>query len=154
MRSSQNSLRHGLLAKCILIKHESKEAFQKLLDFHINKFKPADDVELGLVEEMVAAQWRMRRVWTIETTLLDEAIEKRTDSTNERRIAAAFSELAGGNQLNLLDRYESRLQRMYQRSRKTLLEIQQLEMDEPDLDLPDLNQEDTELPNEPNSPNP
>jgi hypothetical protein len=141
-RSSQNAIRHGLLAQCIVLKDECGDTFKQVLDYHVAKFKPADDVEFGIVEDMVAAQWRMRRTWSIETTLFDAALEKRTEPTGAGRIAAAFAELAGGNQLNLLDRYEARLQRMYQRSHKTLTQLRQFEDSE----------EDTELPNEPNSP--
>jgi hypothetical protein len=145
LRSSQNALRHGLLAQCIVLKDdECGDTFKKVLDYHVAKFKPADDVEFGIVEDMVAAQWRMRRAWTIESTLFDTTLAKRTEPKGALRVAAAFAELADGNQLKLLDRYESRLHRMYQRSRKTLLEMQQLELDE----------EDAELPNEPNEPDP
>ncbi len=67
-RSSQNAIRHGLLAQCIVLKEECADTFQKVLDYHVAKFKPAADVDFGIVEDMVAAPWRMRRAWTIEST--------------------------------------------------------------------------------------
>jgi hypothetical protein len=132
-RSSANSLRHGLLAKCVVLKNESQPIFSLVLDQHLEKLNPADDVEHGLVEEMVAAAWRMRRLWAIETTALNNAVDKRTESSELARLAAAFSDLARGNDLHLLDRYETRLHRMYQRSLHNLVLLRQLDSpaDEP-----------------------
>src|ERR1035441_168514 len=70
-RSSQNALRHGLLASCLVLDTESPEAFQALLDFHIERLKPADGLELGIVEEMAASMWRLRRSWAVETRTID-----------------------------------------------------------------------------------
>jgi len=71
LRSSQNSLRHGLLARCLVLEDESPEAFEALLAQHIEHLQPAGDLEFGLVEEMVAACWRTRRSWAIETHMID-----------------------------------------------------------------------------------
>jgi hypothetical protein len=60
-RSSCNALRHGLLAKCVVLSNESPAGFQELHDQFVNRFGPADGVEDGLLEEMVAASWRLRR---------------------------------------------------------------------------------------------
>src|ERR1043166_3069090 len=62
-RSSRNATRHGLLAKCVLLPHESRENFEVLLNQYIERFGPLDAVEEGLIEEMVAAFWRIRRAW-------------------------------------------------------------------------------------------
>jgi hypothetical protein len=136
-RSSANSIRHGLLAKCVVLRNESQETFAQHLDQHLQKLNPADDVEQGVVEEMAAAAWRLRRLWTIETTLLDKCVEKRPESGERARIAAAFAELSSSNELHLLDRYEARLHRMYQRSLHNLLVLREFE--------------NPPLPNEPNS---
>src|SRR5271154_3959208 len=70
-RSSMNATRHGLLAKNILLDDESKETFAMVLNQHLAKFDPADDVERNTVEEMAASAWRMRRGWAIETALFN-----------------------------------------------------------------------------------
>jgi hypothetical protein len=44
---------------------------------HLDRYRPADDVELSVVEEMASAFWRLRRLWAIETNLFDEAISTR-----------------------------------------------------------------------------
>jgi len=125
-RSSQNAIRHGLLSKSIVLRNESGDTFTQLLAHHQAKLRPADDVEEGAIEEMAAASWRLRRLWTIETRLFDNSIEKRPETEERDRLAGAFSDLAAGNDLNLLDRYENKLHRMYQRSLHNFLVLREL----------------------------
>ena len=68
-RSSQNSIRHGLAAKSVVLPSESREQFQLLLDSHIDEFEPQSEVEMEMVEALAVARWRLRRVWTLETNL-------------------------------------------------------------------------------------
>ncbi len=79
-RSSANSLRHGLLSDCIVLPNESGEIFQALLNQYLSKIDPADGVEHDAVEEMVAAIWRQRRLWSIETRLLANAVANRAEA--------------------------------------------------------------------------
>ena len=129
-RSSQNAIRHGLLSKSVVLGNESDETFAKLLAQHQAKLRPADDVEEGAIEEMAASSWRLRRLWTIETRLFDNGIGKRGETDERDCLAGAFSDLAAGNDLNLLDRYENKLHRMYQRSLHNFLVLRELSADE------------------------
>src|SRR6266576_651878 len=67
-KSSLNSLRHGLTARnTSRFQNESVEDVHKMLaEFHA-AYKPANAVESDLVDQMAAARWRTRRIWTIET---------------------------------------------------------------------------------------
>jgi hypothetical protein len=125
-RSSANSTRHGLLAKCVVIAEESESVFQQFFDEHLQKLNPADGVEYAVVEEIVVAAWRLRRVWNIESTLFSKAIRRSAEASAAARAADAFSALGVNNQLQLLDRYETRLQRMYQRGLKTREQLRKL----------------------------
>jgi hypothetical protein len=62
-------------------------------------------------------------MWSIETNLFDNAVEKRPEPGHQGRVTGAFTDLASGNELHLLDRYESRLHRMYQRSYQMLMSL-------------------------------
>ena len=93
-RSSLNAIRHGLCANCIVLDHESRENFLILLQQHVDRFQPANEVESGMIEEMCAAYWRQRRAWAIETALLDKQIALHTEGSNADRLAAAFDTLA------------------------------------------------------------
>ncbi len=124
-RSSRNATRHGLLSKIVVLDNESPEAFEALLGQHVDRFAPADGVELGMVEEMAAAFWRMRRAWAIETSTLDKSIQNQSDSDEVDRIAAGFTDEAAIPKLNLLHRYETRLHRIYQRALHNLRLLQE-----------------------------
>jgi hypothetical protein len=115
-RSSANAIRHGLLAKCVVLENESGPCFDDLVAQHTERFAPADGVEFGMIEEMAAAYWRMRRAWAIENRLMEKALRNQPPGDEAARIAAAFSELAATPELNLLHRYEARLHRIYQRA--------------------------------------
>jgi hypothetical protein len=120
-RSSQNAISHGLLAKCIVLPGEDPESFQATLDQHLDRFAPLDAVEESMIEEMVAANWRMRRAWSMETKLLTDGIATQTGPDNRSRITGAFQNLADSPALALLQRYETRLHMMYQRAFHNLL---------------------------------
>ena len=122
-RASFNSLRHGLLADCIVLQNESSAGFESLLAQHLERFGPVDGVEFGLIEEMAAAYWRMRRAWAIEKRIFEDALAKPADAPADEvgRLTAAFSNLASSPDLGLLHRYETRLHLMYQRGLHNLL---------------------------------
>ena len=116
-----NAIKHGLLGQCVVLKNESDEGFQEVLSQHAERFHPADGVELSWIEEMATAHWRMRRVWAIEGRLMDKALRHQPEGDEASRIASAYTELATEQRLDLLHRYETSLQRTYQRAMKNLL---------------------------------
>ena len=120
-RSALNALRHGLLSDCVVLPGESVEAFAELLAQHIERFAPVDGVEFGMIEEMAAAYWRLRRSWAIENTLLAESLAAQPPGDDVARITAAFKQQASSSELALLHRYESRLHQMYQRALHNIL---------------------------------
>jgi hypothetical protein len=119
-RSSRNAINHGLLAKIVVMKDESADAFEDHLSQLVDRLQPLDDVEFGMVEEMAAASWRMRRAWAFETRMLDNAVDA-DESDKVDRMTAAFTTLANTPALGLIHRYETRLHLMYQRSLHNLL---------------------------------
>src|SRR5580698_8459736 len=119
LRSSQNAFRHGLLADCVVLSCESREAFLELLRVHEDRFQPADAVEFGMIEEMVAAKWRIHRAWAMEKGLMEKQLTPVTPDGAVPRLAAAIDYLAGAPALGVLHRYETRLHNMYQRSLRT-----------------------------------
>jgi hypothetical protein len=127
-RSSLNAIRHGLCAKCIVLDHESRENFLILLQQHIDRFQPADEVEFGMIEEMCASYWRQRRAWSIETALLDKHIALQLGETGPERLAAAFDTLAAAPTLPLLHRYETRQHLMYQRALRTFIMLRTVKL--------------------------
>jgi hypothetical protein len=141
-RSSQNAIRHGLLAKCVVLENESREGFDSVLAAFLERFSPADGVELGMVEEMLSAYWRQRRAWAIETRIMDNAISTQPPEPDElTRLADAFAVVTAKPSLELMHRYETRLHRIFQRALANLILMRS---------LPELSPaENIKLPNEP-----
>jgi len=128
-RSSQNALKHGLASRCIVLGNESESEFQQLRQAYLLRFNPQTEIEAALVEQLVAARWRMERTWVIETALLDlemaqqqENIEKQFEAIDEEtRTALAFRSLCDGSRtLAMLSRYEARYRRATERILKSL----------------------------------
>jgi hypothetical protein len=121
LRSANNAIRHGLLAQTVVLQDEDAGEFQAVFDGLVARFQPADDVELALVEEMAAAQWRKRRSWAIETAMMDGAAAGAKSNDPVARMTHAFTTLAAGPELALMHRYETRQTRMYQRALHSLI---------------------------------
>jgi len=119
--SATNATRHGLLSDCVVLPGESRDAFNALLAQHIERLDPADGVEFGMIEELAASYWRLRRSWAIENHLLAEGLATQPAGDDVARIAASFRQLASSPELALLHRYETRLHLMYQRALHNLL---------------------------------
>jgi hypothetical protein len=149
-RSSQNAVQHGLLAECVLLTGEDAKNFEILVQNHERRFQPADGIELGLIEEMCAAYWRLHRVWTIETHTLNRQISTQPAGDPLRRLVDASSQLAALPGTALMQRYETRLQNMYARAIRTFKVLKTIEVPPQDDDVPDQDAPpNIELPKEP-----
>ena len=114
-KSSQNSLKHGLTGKAIVLTNESQVLFDELHLNYVHELKPESALEMDLVDQMVAAQWRLRRIWRMQTAALDLKIDQTTRAT------IAFTATANDEKaLDLLLRYEIAYTRMHQRALNSL----------------------------------
>ena len=113
------------------------------------QFDPQSEIETSLVEQLVAARWRMERVWAIETSLLDLEMMKQEDAVDQKyesidevaRTALAFRALCDNSRaFDLLSRYESQFRRAGERILDSLLHLRHRQL------------ENKELQNEPNHP--
>jgi hypothetical protein len=131
--SSMNAVSHGLYAKGVVLATESGEQHHQMLHAYVQQFQPEGPAETDLVEEMVAAKWRQRRLWAIETDLLEDEILQQTAILEKEGtgydpitpLSFAYAALASKS-LSFLTRHESRLERAYYRALKTLQELQRL----------------------------
>jgi hypothetical protein len=132
-RSSQNARTHGLSSAKIVLSTEDRRKQRVLLAAYVERFRPRDAVELDLVEQLVAARWRLQRAWTIETAALEDEIDSQSAEieriyetiTPETRTALAFRRLANDTQSpHLLNRYEANASRQFHRALKSLREVQ------------------------------
>jgi hypothetical protein len=69
-RSRFNAVKHGCRARSAILPGEDPHAYQDRLDAWIGKFRPADPVELYLVESAVHASWQLDRADRAEVARL------------------------------------------------------------------------------------
>ena len=124
--SSQNAVRHGLIARAVVLKAESTERFEELLASFVAEFQPATANEHALVETLAVARWRLMRNWMLITALLETETANQDPQTGGDPVLAAmaFRKLADSSQaLHLLQRYETALDRQYSRALNNLLKV-------------------------------
>ena len=123
--SSQNAFQHGFCGSRVrIMQWESTEEFDYLRASYLQRFTPADQVELDRIEQMVDSVWRRRRLITIETTILDieiavgaEAVDaKFRNADGAVRIAVAFHAKHGDNSFAMLHRYITATERSFTRA--------------------------------------
>jgi hypothetical protein len=128
-KSSVNALKHGLTSKAIVLTNESQPQFDELHLAYVQEFQPESTVEMDLVDQMVSAQWRLRRIWRMQTAALDlkmdqqeaEIAKKFHQIDQTTRATVAFTALANDEKaLDLLLRYEIAYTRMHQRAMNSL----------------------------------
>ncbi len=131
--SSQNAIRHGLSSSRVVLPHESQEAYDKLEASLINRFKPTDDLEQELVQEMAAARWRLRRIEAMEAALFKKAIKQHDEAGTPDAIDVAYAEVAESKSYRMLVRHASQLRRAYEKAWKEIQVLQsQHDTDEED----------------------
>jgi len=116
-KSSRNALRHGLSAKALVALSETVEDFE---DFRISMrvaLLPEDAVEDQLVERVVLAAWRLRRVSRAEATVLQrKGLYWRARHGGERLRDHEGAVFLGADGLDKLARLEAALERSFERA--------------------------------------
>ena len=127
-RSSLNALKHGLCSTAALLSNESEDLFNAHREGYIAHFAPTGTVQLDLVDQMVAASWRLRRSLAMETAAYEHEMDRRApeseDFTEDIRLFTAIQSLTDNSRFSAhWSRYESRVHRMYHRAMDTLLAL-------------------------------
>src|SRR5580698_7774293 len=122
--SSSNAIRHGLLAKRLLLDQESAARFYELINEVRSEFAPQTPAETAAVETMAWCRWRQLRLWTLENAAINYEIMKQPtpaagepDPDGPTRAVLAFRTLADHSKtLTLLNRYETSTDRQLSRA--------------------------------------
>ena len=69
-----NAVKHGLLAQDILLPGEDEAALKALGERMRTELQPVGELESLLVERIIAAQWRLRRLGRVETGIFAEEL--------------------------------------------------------------------------------
>lgn len=66
-----NALKHGLLAKEVLLEGENKKELDELSESVVNSLKPDGELENILAERIISNTWRLKRCLKIERNLME-----------------------------------------------------------------------------------
>jgi hypothetical protein len=125
-KSAQTTLNQGQCSDVIpVLQNEDPAVWQRVLDTLRVRYRPADDIEIELVEDVAFCLWRLRRVRGVEAALWDITMEDQAQelaakysTPNElTRKAYAFRGEAG---IHSICRYESLLRGAYDRALNNL----------------------------------
>jgi hypothetical protein len=123
-KSSQNAIKHGIFAQVVVLKTENADLFAELTQDYIRRFEPRDEVEFALVEQMVAATWRLSRCWELQTQTMNLEMARDQDPDSENLKARSFHAAIGnGSAMQLLHRFENSYERIITRSIRTLANL-------------------------------
>src|SRR5690349_19931749 len=71
-RSKNNALKHGIFAKTVVLRTESRAEFDNLLNGFQEDFHPVGAFEEALVEKLSVLFWRYRRLMAAEVSAIEE----------------------------------------------------------------------------------
>jgi hypothetical protein len=122
-KSKRNALKHGIFSHIVLIKDEPRAEFDSLRGGLRNNLEPEGTLEELLVDKLAALVWRHRRLIIADGELIQ----------NRTRIELVISGdvIPGIPSLDLLLRYESNLERAFDRTLSQLERLQRMRMGQP-----------------------
>jgi hypothetical protein len=69
---SHNALKHGLLSRQILLPNEDEASLVQLSEHLHSQLQPVGELESLLVDRIIAAAWRLRRVLAVEAGIYED----------------------------------------------------------------------------------
>ena len=124
-RSATNATRHGLSSRRLLVDGESEDDLNALRVYWMRQLQPLSGAEREVAEEVVAAEWRLRRCQKAEAGLLSVEMKKLgVDPADPDAFAEAFKALADSSRaLDLMLRYSNAARRDFDRALKRFDEV-------------------------------
>lgn len=116
---AHNAMKHGVFSKQIVLQEESKDEFEELRNQFYSQFQPQGLLEKLFLERALTAAWRLSRVMRMESMLMNNAIKGSFGK-------GVVDVLSGrqGDELSLLCRYETSLEKILFRSLAELRALQ------------------------------
>jgi hypothetical protein len=122
--SSMNAVKHGLTAKTLILPNENPDRFREMFNGYFDLFRPIGQKEIDLVSDIVAARWRLSRVRSYQTAVLDLEIDPQATQFRKRlgeidedmRGPLAFCVVAGNKDYATALRANMTMTRKYRRA--------------------------------------
>ena len=132
-RSAQNATKHGIYSSRIVLNTESQEVYDLLYQRFHDLWQPANEFEHHVFLDMLHARWRIRRIETFETSLLDIACMETQQDVEEdyeaidpiSHQALAFNGMLNENPhtLTAIRRAEAHYHRIFDKSLRLLQDL-------------------------------
>jgi len=116
---ARNAVKHGLLSREVLLPDENRSTFRSFAVSLCEELQPEGALEIMLVDRIIAAAWRLRRIQIIETDLC-EPDQGRYQPAGTRFIQDCF----GPQAFIKLSRYEAAIERSLYRALRELERLQ------------------------------
>jgi len=123
--SSRNALKHGVYSKARILPGEDPAELDQLTADYYHHFNPANPPERKLVDDLIHAEWLLRRLNRIDTEILEKGMEPNYKG-EPRSAGEAFTNFSQ-TETRLQRRIDS-TDRLYRRS---LDQLRQLQKDRP-----------------------
>ncbi len=120
-----NAVKHGLLSQEVLLPAEDEAALKELGERVRTELQPVGELEDLLVEQIIAAVWRLRRLRRVEAGIFAWELDNAVRDTEKSMLGLSFIQDANSaNAFSKLSRYETTMERgLY----KALHELQRLQ---------------------------
>lgn len=128
--SKYNALKHGLLSKEVLLKREDEKSLTELGQKLRNEIKPQTEIEVILVDRIIANVWRLRRLLEVEKNTMEwqkqYGVEESIfgDISKEEKRLKGMRGMIANDDMEKLIRYETTIERSIY---KTLHELQRIQ---------------------------
>ncbi len=122
-----NALKHGILSEEVLLKGEKKKDLEELGRRLRQELTPEGELELILVDRIVCSIWRLKRALRIESAVMSYEYEDGLyDDWNKkpRDERLAYKDMLVGSDLEIVQRYETTVERQIYRALHELSRLQ------------------------------
>lgn len=119
--SSQNAVKHGLFSREILLDEEKRGELQVLRDQLYSTFLPEGALEDVLVEKIINAVWRLKRLVRFEVFIFET---EDLCGDNGRRQQCLMFLGSSGEAFSVLSRYETMLEKSFYKAVHELERLQ------------------------------
>jgi hypothetical protein len=93
-RSERNAITHGALAKITILDCEGRENSSTGSGPTPRASNPTTTLRMESLRNLVSTYWRARRLWSIESVMMNEEVNRQPHESPRARIAGAFRVLA------------------------------------------------------------
>ena len=135
MPSSRTAVTHGIHTSVVVLRNESDTEYRRIEAEHLALWQPVGPLERLLVDQIVAAEWRLRRTWVTETAAIDLQMDRDAPELHKElhgafdepvRAAVALTHMSDESQfLSNMHRNEVRFSRQIDRASKRLQILQE-----------------------------